>query len=266
MNRARWSVAAFVLGLAALGAGGLPAQGQAPAKPVESQWLQLTIVNVQSGMAADWRKIEQEEVIPALKKAGAPGREVWTTGVFGIGGEYVIVTPIQSLAQFDGQSPVARTLGPEATAALMGRRARLETGRRNYALRTRPDLSHSPDPHRAQKLALVSIVEVAAGRNADLEALIKSDVLPAMKKAQAKGYYVSQVVYGGNASEYISVVSYDTFEEIGKGHPFEIALGSAGAAKLMAKSTGILTRLERYISRYVPELSFRASTTSSSQN
>lgn len=243
-----------------------PASGQGTDKASASQWFQLTVVDVQSGMAADWRKIEQEEVLPALKKAGGPGREVWTTGVFGIGGQYVLITPIQSFAQFDGQSSMVRALGQEQAAAIGARRARLEKGRRSYALRTRPDLSYVPDPNRTQRLALVSIVELANGRQSEFESLIKTDVLPAMKKAQVKGYSVAQVVYGGSTNEVITVVAYDTFEEIGKGHPFDIALGPAGAAKLTQKSASIVTRLERHISRFVPELSFSAGKMTSTQN
>ncbi|MGH9313508.1 MAG: hypothetical protein ACRD1S_09950 [Vicinamibacterales bacterium] len=247
-------------------AASVPASGQGSDKTAAPQWFQLSVVDIQSGMAADWRKIEQEEVLPALKKAGGPGREVWTTGVFGIGSQYVIVTPIQSFAQFDGQSPMVRALGQEQAAAIGARRAKFEKGRRSYALRTRPDLSYLPDPNRAPKLALVSIVELANGRQSDFEALIKADVLPAMKKAQVKGYSVAQVVYGGSTNEVITVVAYDTFEEIGKGHPFDIALGPAGAAKLMQKSASIVTRLERHISRFVPELSFAAQRGTSTQN
>jgi hypothetical protein len=234
----------------------VPAAEQASDKPPAFQWLQLTVVGVQPGMTAEWRKIQQEEVLPTLKKAGTLGREVWTTGVFGVGGEFVIVTPIQNLAQFDGQSPMLKALGPEAAAALGSRVAKLETGRRTYALRPRPDLSYIPDQNRPPKLAIVSVVDIAAGRNADFESLIKTDAVPAMKKAQAKGYYVSQVVYGGNTQEYITLVAYDTFEEISKGHPFEIALGQAGVAKMMQKTVGLVTRVDRYISRFVPELSF----------
>jgi hypothetical protein len=241
----------------------VPAAEQASDKPPAFQWLQLTVVGVQPGMSADWRKIQQEEILPTLKKGGSLGREVWTTAVFGIGGEYVIVTPIQSLAQFDGQSPMSKALGPEAAAALGSRLGKLETGRRTYLLRTRPDLSYVPEPNRAPKLAIVSIVEIAGGRSAEFESLIKTDAVPAMKKAQAKGYYVSQVIYGGNTQEYITLVAYDTFEEIGKGHPFEIALGQTGVAKMMQKTTGVVTRVERYISRFVPELSFMPGRTTS---
>jgi hypothetical protein len=240
-----------------------PAARQASDKSSEPQWLQLTLVGVQPGMSADWRKIEQEEVLPALKKGGSPGREVWTTAVFGTGFQFAVVTPIVSFAQFDGQNPLARALGPEGAAAVGGRRAKLETGRRTYAMRARPDLSYRPDATRPPKLALVTMVEVANGRAADFETLIKNDALPAMKKAQVKGYGVFQVVLGGSTNEYHTVVSYDTFEEIGKGHPFEIALGPAGAAKLMQKSAGIVTRVERFVVRYVPDLSFVASKTTS---
>jgi hypothetical protein len=243
-----------------------PVSGQGSDKTAAPQWFQLTIVDIQSGMAADWRKIQQEEVLSALKKASGGGREVWTTGVFGIGSQYAIITPIQSFAQFDGQSPMVRALGQEQAAALGARVAKFEKGRRTYALRTRPDLSYVPDPNRAPKLALVSFVELANGRQSDFETLIKADVLPAMKKAQVKGYSVAQVAYGGSTNEVITVVAYDTFEEIGKGHPFDIALGPAGAAKLMQKSASIVTRLERHISRFVPELSYSAGKTTSTQD
>jgi hypothetical protein len=243
-----------------------PVSGQASDKAAAPQWIQLTIVDIQSGMSADWRKIQQEEVLPALKKAESPGRDVWTTGVFGMGSQYVVLTPIQSFAQFDGQNPMVRALGQEQATALAARVAKFEKGRRSYALRTRPDLSYLPDPGRAPKLALVSIVELANGRQAEFESLMKMDVVPAMKKAQVKGYSVAQVVFGGSTNEVITAVAYDTFEEIGKGHPFEIALGSAGAAKLMQKSAPLVTHVERHIARFVPELSFRAGKMTSTQN
>ena len=43
----------------------------------------------------------------------------------------------------------------------------------------------------------------------------------------------------------------------------EIALGQAGVAKMMQTTTGLVTRVDRYISRFVPVLSFRAGKTTS---
>jgi hypothetical protein len=244
-----------------------PTSGQGSDKTPASQWIHLNVIDLEPGAATEWRKIQHEEIVPALKKAETPGREVWTTGAFGIRGQYVMITQIPNFAQFDQEEgAIVRALGQEQRAALGARLAKFEKGRRTYALRTRPDLSYMPDPARTPKLALVSMVELANGRQAEFEALVKTDVLPAMKKAQVKGYSVAQVVYGGSTNQVITMVAYDTFEEIGKGHPFEIALGPAGAAKLLQKSAPIVTRLERYISRYVPELSFRAGKVTSDEH
>jgi hypothetical protein len=64
------------------------------------------------------------------------------------------------------------------------------------------------------------------------------------------------VVYGDPAGAYVTAVGYDTHEAIGKGHPFQLALGEDGARKLEAKATGIVSRLERFVSRHRPELSW----------
>ena len=135
--------------------------------------------------------------------------------------------------------------------------------KRQYAIQARPDLSYDPNPNATPKLALLSTVEVAQGRNADFDNLIKIEVLPVMKKAQVNGYLVSQVIYGGNANQYYSLVLYDTFADIGKGHPFVRVRGDEGAARLGQKATGIVTRVERSILRYVPDLSFVVKPTSS---
>ena len=51
------------------------------------------------------------------------------------------------------------------------------------------------------------------------------DEPPPMQKAQVRGYHVMEVVYGENTGGYITAVGMDSYAAIGKGHPFEIALG-----------------------------------------
>jgi len=69
---------------------------------------------------------------------------------------------------------------------------------------------------------------------------------------------VMEIVYGDSINGYITAVSYDNYETIGKGHPFQTALGEDGARKLDSKVTGIISRGERFISRYRAELSWSA--------
>ena len=79
-----------------------------------------------------------------------------------------------------------------------------------------------------------------------------------MQQAKVKSYSVFEIVYGDSTNGYITAVSYDNYEAIGKGHPFQTALGEDGARKLEAKVAGIISRVERFISRHRPELSWSA--------
>ena len=80
------------------------AQNPTPTPPLR-QSSQLTTVQVKPEMGRDWREYPQNDANPAAIKAGVKQRDVWTTATFGEAGEFVIVTPIENLAQFDGPTP-----------------------------------------------------------------------------------------------------------------------------------------------------------------
>src|ERR1017187_10751971 len=78
----------------------------------------VTITHVRPDMLTEWVDLQKNEVVPALKKAGEKTRTVYVSGLFGSSYEYVIITPIASFAQFDGDSPILKTLGPVPAARL----------------------------------------------------------------------------------------------------------------------------------------------------
>lgn len=251
---------ASVVGLGALaftlpiGVGG---QTQKPAGE-QPQLLLATVVTVKPGMSTEYVELQTKEVMPAQRKGGSTGREAWSSAVFGTAGTYAYFTPVSSVAQFDSPGPLVKTLGQEAAAALNARVGKLIDGSRTMLVRTRPDLSYAPDPTAAPAaLALVSEVEVAPGRRADFEAVLKREVIPAMQQAKVRRYTVLEVLYGGSASRYFSAIGYDTFDAMAKGHPFTVVLGEEGARKLEAKFTGVVTRLDRFMMRQRPELSWK---------
>jgi hypothetical protein len=235
-----------------------PMLAQTPKAPAKaSEWLVLTIVSVNPGAAGDYLALQTNEVMPAQKKGGVTGRQAWSSGIAGTQGEFVFLAPIKSFAQFDEQNPMIKGLGEAGAAALGAKTAKLIHSTRRMIVRTRPDLSYHPDAAAAPApLAIVSLVDVAPGRRAEFEAVVKKDVVSAMQQAKVKGYSVLEVVYGDSASMYITAIGYDNYEAIGKGHPFQIALGEEGARKLELKVAGIVTHIERFISRYRPELSW----------
>ncbi len=232
------------------------ARTQRMAEDTAPQWLQVTVVRVKPEMVTEYVEFQRTQTIPALKKAGVKSRDAWVTGVFGEGFEYVYVTPIEKFAQYDGPGPFMRALGEEGAQAYNAKSRRFVTSTHTYALRARPDLSYQDKLTWPPKLAVVAWVDVAQGRNAEYETFLKNDWVPAMKKADVAGYLVSQTVFGGNVNQYVTLTIHDTFADIDKGAPVTRALGAEGASKLGQKVAGIVTRVERSIARYNPELSF----------
>ena len=249
---------AFSLSTLALAQGKPAAKSQAksaaPATeaPVQRQLISLQFLRIKPGMGPEWQEFRKSETLPMLSKAGVKEQEVWNTAVFGEGG-YVIVTPITSLAQYDNPAPVVRALGQEGARAYGAKNARFIESSHTVAIETRPDLSIPPSVSAPPKLAVVTTTTIVAGRDDDYENFIKTAVLPAAKKAAPKGYLVSRVAYGGNLNQYTSVVLLDSFADLQR---WREAFGKeATAAKLAAKSVGIVTSRENAIYRYVPDLS-----------
>ena len=89
-----------------------------------------------------------------------------------------------------------------------------------------PDPAAKPTP-----VSIITVVEIVPGKRAEFEAFIKKDVVPAMQKAQVRGYHVMEVMYGENTGGYVTAVGMDSYAAIGKGHPFDIALGEGSRTR-----------------------------------
>lgn len=220
--------------------------------PAQRQLMSIQFLRIKPGMGAEWREFRKNETLPMLQKAGTKQQSLWNTAVFGEGG-YLIVTPIESLAQYDNPNPAVRALGQEGATAYAAKAARFIESSHTIAIETRPDLSMVPKAGDQAKLIVVTTTTIAPGRNEEFENLVKTGTLPTIKKAAPKGYLVSQVAYGGMTNQYITAVLLDSFADLQKYR--EAFTKEATAAKLGAKSAGIVTSRENAIYRFVPELS-----------
>lgn len=219
------------------------------------QMFSVSVIRVKPELVTEWEAFLKTESLPAYQKGGVKQRETWVTATFGENFEYVFVTPIADLAQYDSPSPLIKALGEDGARAYRAKAARFIVSFHTFAIQRRLELSLDPKPNEPLKLAVVTSVNVAPGRAPEFDSLLKNDLLPVIKKAELKGYLVSQVMLGGDAYEYLSLAMYDSFAEIGKGSPYVKVLGQDGANKLLQKGTGIVTHAERKVYRYVPELS-----------
>ena len=175
--------------------------------------------------------------------------------------EVAHVTEIKGFEQFDSPSPVRKALGEAGYAAYLAKLGPMTTAQRTYAIRTRPDLGYVADGTAQPKMAILTTVDVQSTRLLEFEAFVKGEWLAALKKGGGKFYAVSQVLYGGPTTEYMTLVGIENFADLGKGHPVTRALGEEGVVKLMAKSGAFAQRIDRRIIRLDPDLSFEAKST-----
>jgi hypothetical protein len=232
--------------------------------PAAPQLLSIMVVHVKPETALEWAEFYKKETIPTLQKGGVQQREAWRTAV-GESGEVAFVTPMANLAVRDEPNPIVKALGEEGARAYFAKYTRFIASSRSFIIRTRPDLSYEPTSKEPPKLAVLSSLSIAPGRITDYENHVKTDVLPIQKKAQSLGYLVSQTIFGGDGNEFVTLTLVNSFADLDKGPAATRVLGPEGAAKLSAKTAGIITHTERIVIRYDPELSFKVATSTDSK-
>src|SRR6185503_2793064 len=234
------------------------AQNPTPTPQAEPtpEFLSITMVSVKPEMMVDFQNFMKNTTNPALRKGGIKSREVWqNTAAAGDAFEYVLVSPVGKLAEFDGPSALEKGLGAQGLPAWQTKAGALVNSVRRFIIRTRPDLSFAAQRTGAPKLAVVTAVHVAPNRNNEYENFLKTDFVPVMKQAGVT-YLVSQTIFGGDANEYITLTLRDNFADLDKGPVLVQALGQEAAQKLMQKlPAGAVVHLERSLTRLVPELS-----------
>ena len=89
----RFGVGALVLTV------GVPTLCLAQAAPAQPAMSRVTVTQVRPDMLNEWLDLQKNEVIPALKKAGVQTRTVFSSGLFGTAGEYLLIQPVAKFAR-----------------------------------------------------------------------------------------------------------------------------------------------------------------------
>jgi hypothetical protein len=166
-----------------------------------------------------------------------------------------VLRPLASFAELDGQTFTVKGAGAEQARVINERSRRMIVGQQVYALRVRADLGFGGRPAQTN-LAVLTTVVVSPGRNAEFEAIVRSDVIPAYKKAGQEYLGMSQVIVGGDPNVYFAMTLYPDFAAVQKGSPILRALGPEGFAKYNAKLAGVVSRMEYEVIRFNQALSF----------
>lgn len=247
----RASAALIIVLIVLASTGGARAQEQPSAVP---ELVVMSVIDVKPDLTSEFGAL-QADAMAAQRAGGQAWRETWHTATFGYPYRVVVMSPIAALDHFDSQSYTAKGVGAAAAAAINERARRMIAHQQIYLIQRRPDLGIGV---RAPKstLAVVSSISVVPGREAEIEQLLKTDVNAALRKAGVGYYGVARVIYGADTSQYVTVLTYENFRELGQKQPVESALGADGLSTLRGKFAGIITRIERHILRLNDALSF----------
>ena len=228
---------------------GTPGAATPPARA--SDWIRIDTVQVKPEMWNQYREIERDEVIPALRKAGVPSRAAWRTAEFGTTYEIVLVRPVPDFADYDGGDALTKGMGAREAERLRERIRRCLVSRESAALLVRSDLGAGEI---GRPFAVVTTLTVAPGRNEDYEAFLR-ETLPQVRKAGVI-YGAYQRVYG-QSTAWLLVQNLDSLRELTRGPAgLFTVFPEADAERRIRGLTGIVTSVERKVFRFDPELSF----------
>jgi hypothetical protein len=234
----------------------------APAFAQEGNIRRLTFYTVQGGKGGDFRAAikEYNEV---LKKAGSDrSYSIWQA----MSGprEYVRVDYYKTWAEFDrGQDPKLE----KDAGTLSGIVARINSSTESARTVIDEVIPSQSLPRTADFPKMVQVLRtvIQPGKRTEYDAVIESDLMPAIRKSGMKFYVRSRTRFGGPSTEVRSVVALSSYADLDGTSPVVKAMGGQAAYdKFVAKIRPFMVESEYNIYRHVPELSYTAPTSTSS--
>jgi hypothetical protein len=236
------------------------AQNTAPPANTRTQ---VQVTQLKPGRAADWRALQQNEVLPALKRAGVTTRTTLET-LFGDTNEYVTLRPLDRFAEYDDQQGLLqRVLGTQAGNALAAKLADCVVSTERYVITQQGALAvPSPGPiYVSTRYRL----QPGPGGGAAFADFLRTDVLPMMQKAKADGrvagWGVSITNQGAEeqglrvlTTYYPNLAALDA--AVAAGGVVQATVGEAQAATLATKQARLVTAVYTTIRRRVADLSY----------
>ncbi|MGH9721432.1 MAG: hypothetical protein ACRD8O_14580 [Bryobacteraceae bacterium] len=218
---------------------------------------------VKPDRAADFQSAAKE-FTGVLKSANYDKGGTWWVALTGPA-EYVLVRHHAKWAELDvTRDPKLKEYGADLTR-ISARMQQCTESVERIVDEVQPDLS-LPRSTEVPKMVRTLLTRVRPDKVDEYMALIKSEVLPAMKKSGAKNYVVAQTRYGAAGAEFSSSTGINSWSDLDGASPLVQAMGEARYQQFLAKLRPLVRETERNVYRHLPELSYLpvAATTTSS--
>ena len=217
--------------------------------------LSVARVQVKTERMTEYLEI-QKKFSDAAKKGGASFRYV-LRGSMGNPYEVVTISPMDSYAERDGESILLKGMTAAESASLVARRSQCTISVRTTVERTLPDIS-LPNNMPVPKMVREVRTRVRPGMQNQYMALVKSDLLPALKKMDVKVFRMRQVQFGGSRVEFASATPMEKWSELdGQVTRLENTMGKDAYAKYSEKLNSMVASSEYIIFTVVADSSYR---------
>ena len=214
----------------------------------------VIITRIKPDRLDEWRSLQKNEVVPALKKRGVATRTVYASGAFGRAFEYTIVQPLKKFADFDAADAQADALGSVADVGLADTLRQCTVSTHSFLSTVLPDLSN---PGAGKEASLVGFLRlrIVPGKMDEYETLFKTEALPALKEAKSS-VTVARRGLGTDGYDLTFETPMTTFADLDVPPPLVRFLGPEGAAKVVAKLNSLATIIENTVLVRQADLSF----------
>jgi len=222
----------------------------------QAQLLSVTFTQVKPDKVAEFERIQKEEVIPALKKAGTTERYAFSRAQFGESYRYTFSTPIKDYAHYDNPSALVKAIGQPAVDALNAKLAACVISTHTVAYRSMPTMSVPATDDR--KVCVLTVRHFAPGRKAEWIKYWSENILPAIKQAGLSGYNHYEVQFGGDPNEIASLTWVKDYADLDQDSALTRAIGAKAMSDLNAKLVpGVIVSVDRSLMRPREELSIQ---------
>jgi hypothetical protein len=168
---------------------------------------------------------------------------------------YALVTYYAKWADLDaGADPKMKDQAADA-ARIVERLLDCTESRHRIIEEVNPDLSLA-DSGKMPAMIRVLVTEVRAEKYNDYIALVKSDILPGIKKSGQKDYSIAQTRYGAPNTEVTSVIGLSNWADLDGSIGLEKGIGKDAYQKFLEKLRPLIVSSQADIYRFQPDLSY----------
>jgi hypothetical protein len=218
--------------------------------------LMVTSYLLKPDHVAEWKRLEEQQVVPALKAAGITHRAVYAT-VVGPATEVRVFQPVPGFGIFDEADALEKALGPKKAAALKARLAACLQSVSRQMENRRDDFLIDPGTARVQ---FASKYRAMPGKSGAYMTFFHDWMMPAMTKAKANGTFAGLEVtvsrHGGEWGLITLYMYYDSFAPLDGEPPVAKTLGPDKTRELLAAGAGLIDPLEWIVRERQDALSF----------